>query len=323
MTKDERAAEETLQYQLLLIDSITRHAGVGRHDLVVAGSELATDDSLLGGHPTSHLVGHCLSVSIDALQTVHLILTDSSTGGLRVPVMGQYPVLRTSIESASLAVWLLAPDVREERVWRSLSARIDEIHHDDHLVTVLTEAEPTDTKSELAAKQKQRRENSAESRKQKRRIREYAASAGVPMEGINPGLPGFGPIVRDSGETMGRSGIHTQGIWCYISGLTHPSVKRSVAASDIERLAAGDGLAARFTANLPSVVMAVDAAISAHIAALKLLARRGSIAEIEWFPGPGFPLPPGYAAQAEDGSSAEPRVPSATTRPERSSAPAW
>lgn len=193
---NEHQAAERMQYQLRLIDSIARHSGQGQHDLTAPGSDLAADDALLGAHQTSHLIGHCLSVSQDALMTARLILLDPNSGGLRVPLVGQYPVLRTSLESASLAIWLLAPDSRDERVRRSLRARMDEIHHDDHLVVVLTEAEPEDTKAQRAKKEKQRRESNVRSRAQKKRIREYAVAAGIALEDINPGLPGFGPIIR-------------------------------------------------------------------------------------------------------------------------------
>ncbi|WP_407791883.1 hypothetical protein ACR5MH_1045 (plasmid) [Streptomyces sp. L7] len=298
MAIDEGAAAERLAYQLRVVESIAKHVGDGRHDLAAPGSALEADDRMLGGHQTSHLVGHCLSVSLDALQTARLILRDETTGGLRVPLMGQYPVLRTAIESTALAIWLLAPDDQSERLRRSLSARMDEIHHDDHLVAVLTEEEPGDSKAERAHKQKQRRDNSARSRQQKRRIRDYAAAAAIPVEQINPGLPGFGPIVRESGDTVGVSGNHTEGIWGYVSGLTHPSVRRSIAASDIERLAGGEVFAASFTANLAAVAMAFDAALSGHLAALRLLARRGGRPELEWSPEPGFPLPPGCVGRA-------------------------
>ncbi len=298
MANDDAAAAERLTYQLRLIESIAGHVGKGQHDLAASGSELDADDRALGAHQTSHLVGHCLSVSLDALQTARLILHDEGTDGLRVPLMGQYPVLRTSIESTSLAIWLLAPDDQTERLRRSLSARMDEIHHDDHLVTVLTEEEPGDSKAERSHKQKQRRDNSARSRLQKRRIRSYAEAAGIPLEQINPGLPGFGPIVRESGATVGLSGNHTEGIWGYVSGLTHPSVRRSIAASDIERLADGEVFAASFTANLTTVAMALNAAISGHLAALRILARRGGRPELEWSPEEGFPMPPWLARNA-------------------------
>ncbi|KJL33432.1 hypothetical protein [Microbacterium azadirachtae] len=303
MGLDQRAAAERIRYQLRLIESIAQQAESGHFDLAAPGSELATDDALLGGHQTSHLVGHCLSVSQDALSTAKLILLDPITDGLRIPVVGQFPVLRTSIESASLAIWLLAPDEQRERLCRSLRARMDEIHHEDHLVTVLTEAEEGDTKAKTAEKQKHRRENTKRSRAQKKRLRDHATDSGIGLEDINRGLPGFGPIVRASSELVGISGNHTQGMWAFISGLTHPSVKRSIAASDIERLADGEVFAAKFTANLASVVMALDAAIAAHLTALRLLARRGGRPELAWSPGAEFPLPPGVALSPHKGGT--------------------
>jgi hypothetical protein len=85
-------------FQLRLVESLSNHAGGGHHDLTVPESDLARDDEMLGAQPTSHFIGHCLGVSMDALQTARLILLDPSTGGLRVPLVGQYPIALAALD---------------------------------------------------------------------------------------------------------------------------------------------------------------------------------------------------------------------------------
>jgi hypothetical protein len=292
MNDKETLAAEQIEHRLQVISDLEAHAGDGHFDLAANDSQLQKDDAQLGGHQTSHFIGHCLAVSLDALRSARLLLTNPATGGLRIPMIGHYPILRTAIESASLAGWLLVPDDARERLRRSLCARMDDVLHDDHLVLVFTEPEPGDEKAELARKQKYRRINAQEVGAKKKRLRAYAAAIGMSADEINRGLPGFGPIVEQLGPTMGLSGAVSRGAWSYISGLTHPSVTRSIAASDVELVTEDPVTRARFTANLSMVNTALDAAVLARLAALRLVAERGGVPELEWKPSTGVPLPP-------------------------------
>lgn len=236
---------------------------------------------MLGFHQTSHMVGHCLAISIDALRTTRWILT-SESGGIRTPMTAHYPVLRMGIESASLAVWILMPEERSERVTRSLRARMEEMLQDNRLAQNATESDLGDSKTDLARKQRMRRQHAREMAPKKRHLRALAAEAGIPQDVVDRGLPGYGPMIAETGPAIGISGTHTRSLWNFISGLSHPSLRRSISASDVEMLDDASSSRALFTANWSMVALALDAAILARITALRLTAERGNNSTVAW-----------------------------------------
>ena len=284
-----------IKYRLQLIESLEAHHGGTFYGLATSGSELAGDDALMGHLQTSHLVAHCLSVSLDALRTSRFVLQDPKVdGGLRIPMIGHYAILRTAVEAAALAVWLMRPDDRTARLTRSLQARWDDIIHDDQMVHVLTGPLEGDSKQETSTKQHQRRENALRVRRLKNDLRQFAKAAQIPEEDFNRGLAGFGPIIADASMQLGVKSTHARGAWHFVSGLTHPSVSRSLLASKVETPTGdeGDVVHARFIADPQSVKLALDSAFLMHISALSLAARRGSNPSLEWSPGSEDPLPP-------------------------------
>ena len=95
-----------LWHRLKLIEALESHQGGRYFDLAIEGSDLAADDELMGYMQTSHLIGHCLSISLDALRAARFIMEDpASPRRIRLPMIAQYSVLRTSVEAAGLAVW--------------------------------------------------------------------------------------------------------------------------------------------------------------------------------------------------------------------------
>ena len=193
-----------IKYRLQLIESLEAHHGGTFYGLATSGSELAGDDALMGHLQTSHLVAHCLSVSLDALRTSRFVLQDPKVdGGLRIPMIGHYAILRTAVEAAALAVWLMRPDDRTARLTRSLQARWDDIIHDDQMVHVLTGPLEGDSKQETSTKQHQRRENALRVRRLKNDLRQFAKAAQIPEEDFNRGLAGFGPDHRGRFDATG------------------------------------------------------------------------------------------------------------------------
>ncbi|QEE61166.1 hypothetical protein FVA74_05940 [Salinibacterium sp. dk2585] len=289
-TEDDRAPER-IQYLLAMFESIESNSA-DFYDLAAEGSELVEDDHQLAPFQASHLVGHCLAVSIDALRTVRLVLRKDDAGGLRVPMIGAYPLLRTVIEASSLAVWLLAPADQTERLKRVLRTRMDDILHDDRFVVTMTAQVEGEDRSARSRKQKTRRANSTDVRAKKRLLRDLAAAAGINSDEINTGLPGFGYIIEQAAPELGLDPNLTRGTWSFVSGLTHPSVSRSLMGSSIEWV--NDDSQALITANLDNLAWAMDAALNALLTALRLTSERGGRPEIDWTPGPDFPPPSDY-----------------------------
>ncbi len=280
-----------------MIESLETHLDGQHWELSTAGSELAGDDELTAPFHTSHLVAHCLSVGLDCLRSTRALLTDpATTPGLRIPLVGHYPAIRSAIESGAQALWILGPSMQHERVARTLRVRWNDIVQDDLAVLALTGADPRDEKADVARKQKLRRENSKNVRRKKNRLRETANASQVADDLVLSGLPGFGEMLLESAGITGVESNHQYGIWRLVSGLTHPSASRAIMMSVVEEKGdAGNGvLHAELTASVSMTNTAIDAALLLQWHSLELVSVRGGRPDVAFRAGPKLPLPPGY-----------------------------
>jgi hypothetical protein len=80
------------------------------------GSAMAGDDSRLPGFPPSTLIVSSLDVAIEQIHALSVLFIDAQLAHPHVPLT----LLRASLEDASRALWLIAPDSRPERLLRAL-----------------------------------------------------------------------------------------------------------------------------------------------------------------------------------------------------------
>src|SRR6478735_4270294 len=114
---DEELWTRRLWHRLQMIGALENHLDGKHWNLVAPQSELIEDDAMTSPFHTSHLVAHCLSVGLDCLRSSRLLLTDPTNEvGLRIPMLGHYPAIRSAIEAGAEALWILGPDDRDERV---------------------------------------------------------------------------------------------------------------------------------------------------------------------------------------------------------------
>ncbi|WP_157510197.1 hypothetical protein [Frondihabitans sp. Leaf304] len=283
---NEEGANRRIGWQMTLLRSIEAHAKtISEVDIAPAGSELASDDLSLAPHYTSHLVTFCLGIAHDAFHTARIIC--DTENGNRIPFIGLYPLLRTAMEASALCTWVLAPDPQSERLRRSLGARWSDVIHDDQAVRATLPASSLDDKEEASSKNRLLKENSAKVRAQKSELRKLAERLDLVIE-EHRGVPGFGPMFDDIAADVKLPLGEVRGSWHFISGLTHPSLSRATALSDIRRMSASvDGVfKARMTANSETVALALDAALVVYIRATGLVEKRGGLRNISW-PQPG------------------------------------
>lgn len=299
--REEREGIDRLGFQLTMVESFGMSPKFW--DIVAPGSDLDRDDQVTRPLQSSHLVAHCLAATVDHLQTARHIIDRDGTGNFTLPMNGLFPVLRSALESASLAIWLLQPEDHRERIRRSVAARWDEMLHDDRAVLAMTEAEPGDGPAERSFKAKGRRENSKQIRARKSELREIATKAGLSDENYVKGLPGYGAIVGAASSTLHFSAPMLRGMWHLISGLTHPSVSRAMTMHKVTEVSRrGDAVSALFTVRPERVAMALDAACLSHLHALALAAQRTGRPEVAWDPPDDFPVPPSFAKRYQDGA---------------------
>lgn len=286
---NEDEAKERLAVQLTTIAKLERHAETRKHwDLALPGSELSDDDERLRPYQTSHVVGHCLAVALDAMRSARLIMQkDESFRSLRLPLIGAFPTLRAATEAGAMAIWLLQPEDLPTRLLRSLQTRWDDIQHDDRAAMALLANDPGDTKTDLSAKNRARRQNTHHMRSLRAQLLEVSTRNEVREEDLRRGLPGFGPLTEAAAMSLKMRGSHTRGAWHMLSGLSHPSASRTALMSSMT-IEGETGTTVRgfFTAK-PSVVgLALDSAIHMYLGAQNLVAQKGGDETIRAFSVP-------------------------------------
>ncbi|WNV84715.1 hypothetical protein [Umezawaea sp. Da 62-37] len=96
--------------------SLERAFDVEHSSTVDPTSSLASDDKALGDLATSSTVTSMLLAAADHLDALRSMLFEAKVLYIRAP----YTLLRCALENASVAVWLLAPSNRDERIIRRL-----------------------------------------------------------------------------------------------------------------------------------------------------------------------------------------------------------
>lgn len=293
---DEDLWNRRLWQRLQMIESLETHMG-GRHwTIAEPASDFANDDAKIAPFQISHIIGHCLSTTVDFLRSTRLLLTDPERqAGLRLPLVGHYPAIRSAMEAGALALWILGPDESEERISRTLQARWDDIVQDNLAVLALTDQDVNDDKDAIVRKQKMRQKNAKAVGAKKRLLRATAMTAGVPESVMMQGLPGFGEMLGETAAITRVESNHQVGMWRLVSGLTHPSASRAILLSKVTEMGGDDEVMnAELTASVSLTNAALDSALLLHWHTLEMVALRGNKPEVAWKPPPGLPLPPGY-----------------------------
>lgn len=265
---------EALKEVLLVIGSRERtHYGIA-----APNSPLAEDDLFTAPMQSSHLVGHCLSLAVDQLRALRLLLLQNpdNPGGIRLPMVAHYSLIRSATEAASLAIWLLQPLEQRERVTRLLRARWSEEARENQMVMVITELQPQDQPAEVKRKNKDRKAQAQRYRRGKNLCRAIAAKLYIAESEYVNTFPGFSHICGEAAASIPMNPTLMRGMWHLLSGLTHPSVTRSMSTSNVETVSeSGETLHVRFASNLDVVVAAVRNAIALTATAYALTAERG------------------------------------------------
>jgi hypothetical protein len=113
-----------------IADAKTKLDGAYVH-VVEERSSLRLDDRYLGTWRGGSLHVSAMQASVDALMTVQAILEDVLSGTGSLPMSGLYPIIRTSIECAALALYLLEPNDRDERLRRSYLIAVEDAKYQD------------------------------------------------------------------------------------------------------------------------------------------------------------------------------------------------
>ena len=89
-------------------------------------SSLRLDDRYLGQWRGGTQIVTAMQIAWDALHTLQSILEEAIHKGGEIPMAALYPILRAAIENSSLAIYLLEPTERDERLRRAYQVAYDD-----------------------------------------------------------------------------------------------------------------------------------------------------------------------------------------------------
>ena len=118
----ETAALEVLRAHWPRVEEAFRRLNDGGYIQAEPRSTLKLDDRYLGIWMEGALHRVAIAAAVDGLLTVQSLIEDAET----VPMTALYPVIRASIENASLALSMIEPVDRDERLLASYRAMADD-----------------------------------------------------------------------------------------------------------------------------------------------------------------------------------------------------
>ncbi|MEH1129433.1 hypothetical protein [Micromonospora sp. CPCC 206061] len=211
-----------------------------------AGSSLRGDDDRVHPYETSHAVWSALSHAVDHLHAVRSMLRDAQV----IHNYASYTLLRAAIENAAVAVWLLAPASRSERITRRLRHAAADIKGGEEVKELVGHHGP-----------RSKRERVSE-------IRSLAAKAAINVDRASAPAS-FRGIVQAAGEKTDLGGRITRLLWHMGSGIAHGDLWATVSVGEaVEMPGAPAGMThMRVSAGVNGIFMMTLAAI--------LLAKKG------------------------------------------------
>lgn len=285
---------QRLMHRVEIIGSLRAHVGAGIRDAAKPGSDLAGDDAVTGPYQGSHHIAHCLMVAADCMTTIELILRDGDS--LRIPIVGVYPVVRTALEAATSALWVLIADSPVVRRTRTLRIAMQEAREENSLVREFIQPRTTDPADVKKQKARQLQAHKGKSARMEN-VLALAAAAGLSEKEVESGVTSIRGLLDDVDAAFPAPLVSWKGLWQYVSGLSHPSALRLFSASDLKLEDTDDPgiMHATVSAKEDMVLMLLDAVMLLIREMTHRFAERAGDPALEWHMG-GVSMPPGWVA---------------------------
>lgn len=267
----ELAAVQHIRDRLALVPQIAERWNRIARGNAGPRSELAFDDAVTHWTRVSSHVVHNLHHAVDCLRALSVLIPPE--GELTIPYVAHFPVARSGLEAASTALWILHPDDPRQRIERHLRNLWREVSDEASFTGASERLAPEEL---LHLVDRQRKGQKAWKRKYVDQIRAVAARTGVADPTLGRYAVGFAEITREATVATGLPGGYGEMVWRMISGLSHPSMLRTVRFMARTELAdREDGmLNMQITNDTQTLQYTVDALVLQLTTALDVLARR-------------------------------------------------
>jgi hypothetical protein len=250
--EQEEAASEQLGRLFQLID-IWQANDTKSHGLSVQpGSTLAGDDRPSNPHQVSHAAIHGIAGALDHLHSLRMLIQKAES----LHAFAPFTLNRAAIEGGAVAVWVLAPKTRDERIRRRLILATQNAFDADAVLKTMGRASSlTDRLNDIRNVAKKR-------------------------PGLDPDLivsrpPGIGRIIGEAGSAFDLGADAALACWQACSGITHSRQWASVNMLDREELdRVANVINLRLTASFSNVLSVTAIAVALSIEARRLFALR-------------------------------------------------
>jgi hypothetical protein len=180
---------------------------------VSADSDLARDNAVTHPREVSPAAWAAISAAVSHLACLRESVfrdQDPNTVSARIHTHGQLTLVRGALENASMAVWLLTPDQRIERVLRRLQQDWDEVRQLDITGIAMGSSPPKTLGVHL------------------QELTGIATCAGVDPSKIKM-RPGYGDIVKSTGDSVSTGATLAFVIWKACSSIAHGELRGMIA----------------------------------------------------------------------------------------------
>jgi len=194
-----------------------------------SGSPMRGDDERLDPYQISHAVHNSLSHGVDHLHCLRTVLRDAAVIHMYAP----YSLVRSALENASTAVWMLQPPGRADRLTRRLRLAAADIRNGEEAKRLAQQSGPR-TEAERIEQ-----------------VRTIAQQAGIDPD-VAVSRVGFGQIVKAAGGGSGPGADVSLLVWRMCSGIAHGDFWTTPAVAEMAELpGAPPGIGAfEITANI-------------------------------------------------------------------------
>ncbi|MFD7871503.1 hypothetical protein ACFV3I_13525 [Microbacterium sp. NPDC059771] len=194
-----------------------------------ARSVIAADNQATNPMQLERFISYCIMQAVDLGRSMHSMVR-AEDGTLQLPIMALYPLVRAQIESASMAMWVLAPPDRRTRVLRRLQAGHDELIHERALTKSALSGRAVSEVNSLLRQ---------EARRQKRHkayLRAIATANSIKPDEYENTFPTWETVVREAGQVPKLRDDALVVVWRLASGFTHPSFRRGASVPEFSGL---------------------------------------------------------------------------------------
>jgi hypothetical protein len=251
--EEEETAFEQL-HQLFKVIDLWQANDEQEHALSVQPhSSLAADDMANSPFHVSPAAIHGIAGAVDHLHSPRMLQKAAS-----LHTFAPFTLNRAAIEGAAVAIWLLAPRTRDERIRRRLALATQNARDFEPVVT--TVGRPTSLSDRLDE------------------IRDVARRRpSLDPEGIIGTPPGFGRIIREAGAETALGSDFTVICWKGCSGITHNRQWATVNFLDREELSRIANVRnLQMTAFFKNVLAMTAVSVSLSSEARRLFAKRAT-----------------------------------------------